>query len=108
MTILESLRSLSGYPIPTATIENITEAQSLYMLDEATPGVRQSTEYRKAEAFVYLFLSDAPNVSQGGVSYSFSEEERRRFRNRATGILSEVTSYHSNSFVNYGHKGEDL
>lgn len=107
MTILESLRSLSGYPIPTITIEDIADSVGLHYLNELTPELRNSAEFKRAKANVYLWLASAPNVSQNGISYNFTEDERKRFKTNAENILKEIDN--SNLLVNnFGYKGEDL
>lgn len=106
--VLKSLKSLSGYPIPLATIKDVADEVGLDIDVELTQEIRNSKEFKRAKAQVYFFLSEAPNVSQGGISYSFSEEERRRFRLRAESILDEIGDSGIASGVEYGYKGEEL
>ena len=94
MNVLQSLKSLSAYPIPSVTVT------------EMSTEIRNSVEYKRACAKVYMFLADAPNVSQGGQSYSFSEDERRRFASRANGILEDIGDISES--VECGYIGEDL
>lgn len=108
MNVLQSLRSLSSYPIPTATIEDVAEGVGLAIDTELTQELRKDKRFKRAQARVYIFLSEAPNVSQGGISYSFSEEERRRFRLRAENLLEQIGDATSEAGVEYGYKGEDL
>ncbi|MBR5276852.1 MAG: hypothetical protein IKU35_06930 [Bacteroidaceae bacterium] len=108
MNVLQSLRSLSSYPIPTATIEDVAEVVGLAIDTELTQELRKDKRFKRAQARVYMFLSEAPNVSQGGISYSFSEEERRRFRLRAENLLEQIGDATSEAGVEYGYKGEDL
>lgn len=108
MNVLQSLRSLSSYPIPTATIEDVAEGVGLAIDTEVTQELRKDKRFKRAQARVYIFLSEAPNVSQGGISYSFSEEERRRFRLRAESLLEQIGDATSEAGVEYGYKGEDL
>ena len=75
---------------------------------ELTQELRKDKRFKRAQARVYMFLSEAPNVSQGGISYSFSEEERRRFRLRAENLLEQIGDATSEAGVEYGYKGEDL
>ncbi len=107
MTIQQSLKSLSAYPIPSATIANIAEGLGLVAEAEATREVRASRDFKRAQAQVYLFLVEAPNVSQGGVSFSFTDEERRRFRLRAESLLEEAGD-EDNLLGDYGYMGSDL
>ena len=108
MNVLQSLRSLSSYPIPTATIEDVAEGVGLAIDTELTQELRKDKRFKRAQARVYMFLLEAPNVSQGGISYSFSEEERRRFRLRAENLLEQIGDATSEAGVEYGYKGEDL
>lgn len=108
MNVLQSLRSLSSYPIPTATVEDVAEGVGLAIDTELTQELRKDKRFKRAQARVYMFLSEAPNVSQGGISYSFSEEERRRFRLRAENLLEQIGDATSEAGVEYGYKGEDL
>ena len=108
MNVLQSLRSISSYPIPTATIEDVAEGVGLAIDTELTQELRKDKRFKRAQARVYMFLSEAPNVSQGGISYSFSEEERRRFRLRAENLLEQIGDATSEAGVEYGYKGEDL
>ena len=108
MNVLQSLRSISSYPIPTATIEDVAEGVGLAIDTELTQELRKDKRFKRAQARVHMFLSEAPNVSQGGISYSFSEEERRRFRLRAENLLEQIGDATSEAGVEYGYKGEDL
>lgn len=107
MNVAQSLKSLSAYPIPSATLQDIAEGVGLSAETELTPETRGSSEFRRAQAGVYLFLSQAPNVTQNGISYTFSDDDRRRFRLRAEGILDEVGDTTGNGPA-YGYQGEEL
>lgn len=108
MNVLQSLKSLSGYPIPLATIQDAADESRIGTDAELTQELRESKEFKRAQARVYFFLSEAPNVSQGGITYSFSDEDRRRFRLRAESILDEIGDSGSSFGVEYGYKGEYL
>jgi hypothetical protein len=82
--------------------------QSTFEIDtEATTEVRKSKNFKRAQAKVYEFLADAPNVSQGGISFGFTDDERRRFRLKAGNLLDEVGD-NNNSGIEYGYMGGDL
>lgn len=102
------MKNLSAYPIPSAAIEDIAEGVGLAVDAELTSEIRNGIAFKRAQARVYLFLSEAPNVSQGGISFSFSEEERRRFRRRAESLFEQIGDTSSDAGVEYGYKGEDL
>ncbi len=107
MNVAQSLRSLSAYPIPSATLQDIAEGVGLSADTDLTQELRRSSEFRRAQAGVYLFLSEAPNVTQNGISYSFSDDDRRRFKTRAESILDELGDTTDNG-VSYGYQGEEL
>lgn len=102
--ISKSLKSLSSYPIPSATIEEVVEGFGLNPGEEVTPEIRRSKVFMLAKAGIYDFLSEAPNISQAGISYSFSDDDRKRFKSKAESIRSEFGS----SQGVYGYQGEDL
>jgi hypothetical protein len=108
MNVLQSLKSLSNYPIPSATIQDVADGLDLSVDTVLTVELRKEKNFKRAQAQIYFFLSEAPNVSQGGISYSFSDEERRRFRLRAESILEEIGDDGSSAGVAYGYKGADL
>lgn len=107
MNILDSLRSISNYPIPTPTLVNICEEAGLKATKEADKTTRQSDGYKKAKALVYQFLSEAPNVSQGGITYSFSQDERDRFAKKASALLDEIGEAEGTE-IEMGYVGEDF
>lgn len=107
MTILQSLKSLSGYPIPQLSLENVCEELGLTADGEADVDLRQQPEFKQAKAQVYLLLAEAPDVSQGGITYSFSEEDKKQFRLQAQALLEEVGDT-SLAGDNYGWQGEDI
>lgn len=108
MTIKQSLHSLSAYPIPSNAIENICGNAGISPDTQMTDVVRADAGYKKAVAHAYLWLAEAPNISQGGISYSFGDEERRRYRNRASALLAEVGSDSEADGCGYGYVGSDL
>lgn len=108
MNIIESLKSLTAYPVPTATLINICDEVGLDSQNEADSATRKAKAYNRAKAHVYSFLAEAPNVSQGGISYSFSEDERSRFRKRAAAILEELGDDPSQGTNIGGYIGEDF
>ena len=103
-TIVESLRALSAYPIPMQTLVVIAEGRGLFPCD----AVEQTSSYHLAEADVYMWLSNAPDVSQGGQSFSFSEEQRRNLRSRAMAIYNETGETKTIRKTIFGYKGSRL
>lgn len=107
MKASKALISISSYPIPAPVIENIACAAGLDPGTELDPEVRQSDPFRRATAGVYQYLAEAPNVSQAGITYSFSEDERQRFAQRASNILAELGD-DQDAEVEVGYFGEDF
>lgn len=107
MTIADSLRAISLYPINPLTVENIAEECGLDANAPADAVVRTSIPYRRARAKVYQYLAEAPNVSEAGANYSFSDAERENFKRKAQSILDEVGDSESAVDV-VGYIGEDF
>lgn len=105
--LVRFLGSLSSYPIPKATLENIALSSGIDTEAQLWPQTLQSKECKKAMAQVYLWLSMAPNVSQGGISFSFTEDERTRLRNQAKALFEEIGDGEDIG-VAFGYVGEDL
>lgn len=110
MTLLQSLKGISTYPIPSATLQSIAEGCGFTGEEEANPENLNTPEAKRAIAKVYIFLFTAPNVSQNGISFSFSAEERKAFRKIAKAILDEIGDDPSALGLGekYGYKGEHL
>lgn len=106
-TVLDALRGINAYPVPLRAITARAERRGLCLDTEATQDVLGSREYRLAEADMLVWLSCAPNVSQGGQSYSFSEYERKQYRNAAFAVYDELGEPFQ-SGVTYGYKGSRL
>lgn len=106
--ISELLRSVNSYPIPANII---MEAGIKYGLDteaDASPEVINSREYRLAKADVYTYLAGAPDITQNGISFSFSEDQRSYFLSVATSIKKEEGVEDPTTGQGYGYMGEDL
>lgn len=107
MTISESLRAISLYPINPLTAENIADECGLYGDDTISPEVRNTKAYKKAKAKVYLYLAEAPAVSQAGATYSFTDAEREAFRRKAAQLLEEIDEASEGGIV-CGYLSEDF
>lgn len=75
------------------------------MTSEATLSVLESDDYKLARADVMLWLSTAPDVSQGGISYSLSAEQRLDLKRQSNAIYDEYEGTSSNRRSLYGYKG---
>lgn len=107
MNIASTLKALNAYPIPSPLIENIIEGEGLDGEQEATADIRQSKEYKRAKAKVFRFLSTAPNISQQGISYSFTNEDKAYFRRCASQIMDEIGEGDEEE-MQYGYIGDNF
>lgn len=107
MTVLDSLRSISGYPLSASALEMAAISRGLDIREEVTKDVAASDAYRLAKADVLMMLADAPDVTQEGISYSFTDEQRNSFRMSASVIYGECGD-DTAGFTIYGYKGDRL
>lgn len=107
-TVLETLKGVSAYPVPFRTLVEIAEARALPLNDIATAEIINGRAYRLAKADLLLWLALAPNISQGGQSYSFGDEQRRLFRSQANALFDELGEAASVAGATYGYKGSRL
>lgn len=106
MNIFHSLSSISPYPIPSAAIHSAVAGVGLSGEDEVSPSVLRSRAYKLAQAQLYRYLAAAPNISQGGISYTFSADERNQFLRLANTLYEEAGE--DGTGATFGYKGEDL
>lgn len=106
--VSQLLQSINTYPIPANII---MEAGIKYGLDieaDATKEVIQSSGFKLAKADIYAYLAGAPDVTQNGISFSFSEDQRSYFLSVATSIRNEEGVTDPTTGQGYGYVGEDL
>lgn len=109
VSVLEALKGINAYPIPLRTFVEVAEARGVKLTDTPTQDVLQSKAYNLCVADILLWLSLAPNVIQGGQSYSFSDAQRTQFRNRANALYDEFGADESGTPKTlYGYKGSRL
>lgn len=106
VTFYDLLAGINAYPISPRTLSGIGATRGLDLEQVATTEGIASDAYRLSRADVLMWLSDAPDVSQGGQNYSFSDEQRARFRNEANAIYAELDTESKNT--TYGYKGSRL
>lgn len=106
-TILEALKGVNSYPIPLRTLVETAERRGLKLTDSATQKALKGKCFRLATADLLLWLSLAPNITQGGQSYSFTDEQRKQFRNQAQDIFDEFDDDLAPK-ATYGYKGSRL
>jgi len=107
-TILETLQGVSAYPVPLRTLDGVATDRGLTLTAETTQEVLRGQAYNLALADLLLWLSYAPDIAQGGQSYSFSDEQRTQFRIRARGLYKEFGEGSVATRPIYGYKGDRL
>lgn len=106
MTILDSLKSISGYPIPEATFQEIALKRGLTLESAATKEDLLSNEYNLSKADIYSWLSKAPDVTQEGITYKFTDAQREQLKQDASLIYNDLGE--SSVETIFGYKGTDL
>ncbi|MDR3246080.1 MAG: hypothetical protein LBT50_06560 [Prevotellaceae bacterium] len=109
-TILESLKSLNGYPVPVRTFGDIAVRRGLALDDDATENVLKSASYMLAKADILKWISFAPNISQEGISYDLLYSDREQMRKQANAIYGDMgdDSYIHEAQAKFGYKGSGL
>jgi len=106
MTTAEALLAVSSYPVPYRTIEAIALKRGLSLTDEADQSLVSGKSYQLSLADLYIWLYFAPNVSQGGQSYSFTAEQRSYWKSQALKIYNKYDEDAAESVAgNYGYMG---
>lgn len=107
-TIIDSLKAVSSYPVPPRTLAATAAVRGLLPEDEATAEALRGRDYLLARADLLMWLSAAPNVTQGGQSYSFTDEQRRQMRRDAKAVYDELEPQAASGCVSFGYKGDRL
>ena len=110
MTNRESLLAVSAYPIPMRTIEAISLKRGVDLDAVTTSDGVSSGAYRLALADLYVWLFFAPDVAQGGQSYSFTNAQRDWWKRQALAIYDELGDEDDLSALGsqYGYMGHKL
>ena len=109
ITVLESLKALNRYPVPSAFYASAMVARGIEGEAEADAELLSSAAYNLVKADVLIWLSNAPAISQGGQTYDFSDEQRTLMRNEAYTLYKEYGEWAANTpKPTYGYKGSRL
>lgn len=108
MDLSELLKSINTYPIPENIILEAALKNGLYAGEEVTKELVESGSYRLAQAHIYTYLAGAPNITQNGISFSFSDEQRSFFLKTAKAIKDNEGVESPENGQGYGYMGEDL
>lgn len=108
LTNLEALKSVNAYPIPPRTLMETAARRGVMPEDEATQESLHGKEFRLAKADLLLWLSTAPNITQGGQSFSFTDEQRKDFRRQAYAAYAALEARQEAVCATFGYKGDRL
>lgn len=106
MTVREFLTASVPYQIPDATLNSIGEEVGLEMdtdMTEASP-----VEVNRSRARLYIYLATVPNVSEGGVSISFTAVEKKMFLDLARKYAGFAGETGLVPGASYGYKGQNI
>jgi hypothetical protein len=106
--IIEALKGINAYPVPVRTFNRIAMKRGIELTDEATQDTLNGKAFNLAYADVLMWLSYAPNITQGGQSYSFTDEQRTQLRREAQVIYNEYGEDETSCKPIYGYKGSRL
>lgn len=107
-TNLDALKSVNAYPIPLRTLTETAARRNISLAAEASQESLLGRDYILAKADLLLWLSVAPNISQGGQSFSFTDEQRKDFKRQAYAIYDVYEPMANAGCVSYGYKGDRL
>lgn len=105
-TVHDMLKAVNAYPVPQSTITMLCVGRGLDPNTEATTEALNGRVYRLVRADLLIWLSAAPNISQGGQNYSFSEDQRTKFRAEAQAEIEELDK--DGAKTTFGYKGSRL
>ena len=108
MTLSEYLRGLTNYPLSEEALQSILSKRGAGDTTAYEAGSKQAL---LAAADLYKWLSTAPDVSQGGQSYSLLYSTREQLRKRANELYrkaGEPVDGEATTKVHFGNKGDRL
>lgn len=90
MTHFEVLKSNSSYPIDESVIDGMALRRGLDLTIDASKDSLQSDPFRLTEADVLVWLANAPNVTEGGVSFDILYSTRTAMKAQAQAVYDEL------------------
>ena len=106
MTIRELLNSISPCPVPEGYINTIGAEVGVDMDSDVSEVGIEPVD--RARARLYLFLATVPNIAEGGVSISFTADDKKVFLNLARKYATRAGETGLVPGTAYGYKGENL
>lgn len=108
MQIKNVITSITYYPIPQNVIEKYAIERGLDISAEYSAEVGKSKDYKGILADIYRWLSLAPSaVSENGVSFSFTKDDKNRFAELANELYEEIGE-NENVKIKYGYIGSNF
>lgn len=107
MTIREYLTSMTSYSVSDDYINVIGEEIGVANMD-ANVSTLTDVQLNRSKARVYLYLVTNPNISEGGMSISFTATERKMFWDLAKKFAFLAGETGLIPGANFGYKGENL
>ena len=108
MTIQEVLLSMSSYPMSPEVIRLRCMERGLHPDEDFRGGLATRREYQLLKADVLVYLSEVPNVTQEGVSFSILETTRQQMAKEAERIYRKYGDPNAPKKPRYGYKGSLL
>jgi len=110
MTVQEALLSIVNYPVPASAIENIAEARGLDINETITSEIRISDDYKLACADLFVWVSFAPNVIEGGVQFNMLYSDRKELRDKANVMYKKLEDSNCDSGIRkvFTFLGDDI
>lgn len=110
MTVRESLVNISLYPIASSFLDRVAILRTLDLEAILTADILESQAFLLAEADVLMWLSVAPNLSEGGMSLNTLVPDRDALRKRANATYQKFgdSAYVAESSTVFGYKGDSL
>ena len=106
MRISEKILSITAVPVPIANITAI--GSEVGITPETEDSEVQPRVLNRFYAKVFLFLAMTPNISEGGVSITFSETQRSLFLRQARHYAMLSGDKNLVPGPSYGYVGENL
>lgn len=107
-TLGDILKSVTLYPIPESALAGAALRRGVTLDAEAVSGNVSSAEFALAKADILMWLVYAPDVSQGGQNYSFTDEQRELFLNEARSLYAANAPSDVPPGTVFGYKGSKL
>jgi hypothetical protein len=105
MTLRERLIGLSPCPLPDAFFESVGEEVGADMCADVSDISGRAV--LRAKARLYFYLATMPNISEGGVSISFTATEKDAFLKLARRFANLAGEEGFMPGTVYGYKGEN-